>query len=362
MDAITQFSLGACIGAAVLGRRMGVRKAAVTGGLLGALPDADLFWPFDGPIESFVLHRSLTHSLPVHALITPVFAEGLRRLAGSLSEARWQTYLAVFLCLATHALLDSLTVYGTRLFWPLWPEPVGLGSIFIIDPLYSLPLLLVTLSALFLKTWTKGFGKALGAALVLSTGYLGWGAVAQQMAYSRAERVLAGANIPPARIIATPTPFNSLFWRVIAVDGSRYFNIYVPLLGDESTITAYAHPRQPASVECFEGNSTVSILRDFTDGFYRFDTHDRALVMTDLRMGLTPRYAFRFAVAEHGSAGFVEIAPRRIESERGSPGDMDWLKAGIMGRRAGRPAEARAAVDIKTGGGARPETPRETVC
>jgi inner membrane protein len=286
----------------------------------------------------------------------------LRRFAGSLSEARLQTYLAVFLCLATHALLDSLTVYGTRLFWPLWPEPLGLGSIFIIDPLYTLPLLLVTLSALFLKRWTKGFGKALGAALALSTAYLGWGMAAQQMAYARAERFLADADISPGRIIATPTPFNSLFWRVIAVDGGRYFNIYVPLLGDESTITAYAHPRQRASVECLERNSFVATLSDFTDGFYRFDTHDGALVMADLRMGLTPRYVFRFVVAEHGSAGFVGIAPRRIESEPVFPGDMDWLKAGIMGRRAARPAEAGKAVDIKTSGHARVEVPRETAC
>lgn len=362
MDSITQFSLGACVGATVLGRRMGVRKAAVTGGLLGVLPDADLFWSYDGPIDSFVLHRSVTHSLPVHALITPVFAEGLIRFAGSLREARLQTYLAVFLCLATHALLDSLTVYGTRLFWPLWPEPLGLGSIFIIDPLYTLPLLLATLSAFFLKRWTKGFGKALGAALALSTAYLGWGVAAQQMAYARAGQFMADAAISPGRIIATPTPFNSLFWRVIAVDGSQYFNIYVPLLGDESTITAYAHPRQHASIECLERNTLVATLSDFTDGFYRLDSYDGALVMADLRMGLTPRYVFRFVVAEHGNAGFVGIAPRRIRGERSSAGDVDWLKAGIIGRRATRPAEAGQAVNIKSNGLARVEAPRETAC
>jgi inner membrane protein len=205
MDTITQFSLGACIGAGLLGRRMGLRRAALTGGVLGALPDADLLWPFDGPIDSFVLHRSLTHALPVHALAAPAIAEALRRLAGSLRAARWRTYLAVFLCLSTHALLDALTVYGTRLFWPLWPEALGLGSIFIIDPLYTLPLLLATLSALFLKNWTRGYGRALGAALALSTAYLGWGAAAQQIALARAERVLAAAEIAPGRIMATPT-------------------------------------------------------------------------------------------------------------------------------------------------------------
>lgn len=362
MDTITQFSLGACIGAAVLGRRMGLRKAAVTGGVLGIVPDADVFWPFDGPVDSFVLHRSLTHSLPVHALVTPVIAEGMRRFAGSLRDARWQTYLAVFLCLTTHALLDGLTVYGTRLFWPLWPEALGLGSIFIIDPLYTLPLLLATLWALFRKRWTAGFGRAVAAALALSTAYLGWTAAAQQIAYARAERVLAAAAVSPERVIATPTPFNSLFWRVIAVDGGRYFNIYVPLLGDEKAVTAYAHPRQRASVECLERNGAVATLSAFTDGFYQFETRDGALVIADLRMGLTPRYVFRFVVAEHGGAGLVGIAPRRIESEPVSPGDIDWLEAGILGRRAVRPAEADAAVDIETIARAEVAAPRETAC
>jgi inner membrane protein len=362
MDGVTQFTLGAGVGMAVLGRRMGVRKSAVTGGLLGILPDVDLFWPYEDAVERFVLHRGHTHSLVVHALVTPVFAEGLRRLATSLREARMQTYLAVFLCLSTHPLLDSLTIYGTRLLWPLWPEAVGLGSIFIIDPLYTLPLLLVTLWALFLNRWTGGFKKALGAALVLSTAYLAWGAAAQQLAQGRAERLLAKANISPERLMATPTPFNTLFWRVLAVNGPRYFNIYVPLLGDESTITAYAHPRQPATADCLEHNGLVKTLSAFTDGFYRFDMHDRTLVMTDLRMGLTPHYVFRFVVAEHGSAGFTEIAPRRMPITRVAPGDLDWLKAGILGRHALRPAEARVVVDLRIGGRAGAEAPRKIAC
>lgn len=349
MDGVTQFALGAGVGMAVLGRRMGTRKAALTGGVLAIIPDADLFWPFEDTVDRFVLHRSLTHSLPVHALAAPVFAEGLVRLARSLRGARLRTGLAVFLCLSTHALLDSLTIYGTRLFWPLWPEAVGLGSVFIIDPLYTLPLLAVVVWGLFRRDWTGGFAKALAAAFVLSTAYLGWGAAAQQLAQTRAERLLAGAGVAPDRLFATPTPFNSLFWRVVAIDGPRYFNIYVPLLGDARTITAYVHPRQPAGVECLEYNGLVTTLSAFTDGFYRFETRDGALVVTDLRMGLTPNYVFRFVVAEHGSAGFMETPPRRLRVERTAPGDWNWLWAGVMGRRTIRPAEADDAVELTAG-------------
>lgn len=353
MDGLTQFALGAGIGMAVLGRRMGARKAALTGGVIAILPDADLFWPYEDAVDRFVTHRSLTHALPVHALAAPVFAEGLVRLAKTLKGARLQTTLAVFLCLSTHALLDSLTIYGTRLFWPLWSEAVGLGSVFIIDPLYTLPLLVVTVWALFRSRWSEKFGRTVAAALVLSTAYLGWGAAAQQIAEARAARLLAQAGVAPDRVFATPTPFNSLFWRVVAVDGPRYFNIYVPLLGGDGAITAYRHPRQPAGVECLDHNGLVTTLDRFTDGFYRFEMRGRTLVFSDLRMGLTPNYVFRFVVAEHGGAGFAETPPRRLRVERVAPGDWDWLWAGVKGRRVLRPAESGDAVALTAGAQAR---------
>ena len=55
----------------------------------------------------------------------------------------------VYLIFATHALLDAVTVYGTRLLWPVVDHPFGIGSMFIIDPLYTLPLMIVTVWALF---------------------------------------------------------------------------------------------------------------------------------------------------------------------------------------------------------------------
>ena len=362
MDTVTQFALGACVGAAVAGPRVGVRRAAMAGGVLGVLPDVDVFWPFEDAIERFVLHRSVTHSLVIHALVTPIFAEGLARLAGVSRGARPRMYLAVFLCLATHALLDSMTIYGTRLFWPIWPEAVGLGSVYIIDPVYTLPLLFATVWALLVARWNAAVGRVLGVALAVSTAYLSWSAAAQSRAESRAKSLLAEARIAPDRIVATPTPFNTLFWRVIAVHGSQYFNIYVPLFGAGGTETAYRHPRRPPAVECLGWNGAVERLIAFTDGFYRLEAENGVLAVADLRMGLTPRYVFRFVVAEHAPVGFRETTPRRIRTGRTAPGDIDWLKAGILGRRAIRPAEADRAVDLKAGVPLQTAEARETAC
>lgn len=347
MDSATQFVLGAAVGTAVLGRRMGVRKAALTGGLLGTLPDTDVFWPFDDPIDSFVLHRGVSHSIVVHAAVAPILGEGLVRLVSSLRDSRIQTYLAVFLCLATHALIDAMTIYGTRLFWPIWSEPVGLGSIFIIDPAYTLPLLIVFVWALFQKSWTPRFGKALTAALILSTGYMGWTAVGQQIAKSRAQAQLAKAGITVDRMFVTPTPFNTLFWRAVAIGGARYVNLYIPLFGGDAAVTAYEHPRKPPAIACWSGNGIVETVTDFSNGFVRFDASDKGIVLSDLRMGMTPHYVFRFVVAARQGSEIVDIPPRRLEPVRGAPGDGEWLWAGVRGDPMIRPIEADAAIPLK---------------
>lgn len=343
MDSLTQFALGAGVGIAVLGRKIGPRKAALAGGVLGTLPDLDVFYPFDDPIDSFVLHRGPTHSLIVQAALTPLFGEALVRIFKGLRDQRWRTWLAVYLCFATHALLDALTIYGTRIFWPLLPEPVGLGSVFIIDPLYTLPLLVAVVWALCLRSWTARFGNALTVCLVLSSAYLGWSLLGQRMALARASAMLADAGIEPDRLLATPTPFNTLFWRAIAIDGDRYLNLYLPVLGASDAATAYIHPRGTSG--CLAGLASAERLARFSKGFYRVDVEDGQVIVADLRMGLTPSYAFRFVVAELAGGEVVAVPPERIRGERRGDGDLDWLLAGIAGERTVRLAEAPAAFD-----------------
>ncbi len=376
MDSATQFALGATLGTALLGRRIGPVRAALAGGALGTLPDLDVLYPFDDPIDSFTLHRGPTHSFFVQALAAPIFGELLLRLFRKpknhegLDGQRIRTYLAVYLIFVTHAIIDALTVYGTRIFWPVFPEPVGTGSIFIIDPLYSLPLLVVTLWAIFKRRWSAGLGRAATVALVFSTAYLGWGLAAQQVVQARAATLLAEAGIYPERLLGNPTPFNSLLWKVIAVEGrgneGRYINLYVPLFGGPDKITAYVHPRAPeglANSGCLEalagalpetsddgasqgGATALAKLAAFSDGFYRIEERDGEIRVADLRMGMTPNYVFRFAIARETPEGLAAIAPERRRSERSANGDLEWLQANLTGTPMVRPVEVAALTDL----------------
>ncbi|MEX0694341.1 MAG: metal-dependent hydrolase [Rhodospirillales bacterium] len=341
MDSVTQFALGACVGAAMLGPRIGMRKAAVIGGLMGTVPDLDTFIPNADPVAAFTSHRGASHSLIIQALATPLFAEPLVRLFRDLGNKRVLSYAAVYLIFATHALIDAMTIYGTRLLWPLVDTPFGVGSIFIIDPIYTLPLLAVTLWALILNPGNPGFGRWLKGALIVSTVYMLGTIGLQGIAERKADAWITAHGLSPQRTLSIATPFNVLYWRTIVIDGDRYLNLYTSLLGD--TVSAYRHPRHPELEGCLIANPAFRDLTAFTKGFYRVEETDGKIIFSDLRMGLTPNYVFRFQLGEIiNGAPHPGTAPLREPTVRDAPGDLQWLWSGILGEAAVRTAEAAA--------------------
>ncbi len=315
------------------------------GAVLGTVPDLDVIYPYGDPVSDFVLHRGATHSLVVHAVVTPLFAEPLVRLFQGLRDHRVLTYGMVFIILATHALLDAMTVYGTKLLWPLTDYPFGLGSMFIIDPLYTLPLLAIVLWAFARSQMTSRLKRWTATALVVSTAYLGWSAVGQSIAEARAADALAARGIEPERTIAGPMPFNTTLWRVIAIDGDRYMNVYVPLLADAAADKVYAHPRGTDLPFCLDAVPMAKTVDTFSKGFVRFKREGDALLIGDLRMGVTPSFVFDFIVARWDGAAFVPVPPEQIRSDRTGEGDIDWLLAGMVGDPGVRLVEASALLE-----------------
>lgn len=140
-------ALGAAVSVAVVGRRMPVWKAAAIGAAFGTLPDLDVVIDYGDPVRNMTFHRAESHALFWLTLFTPAAAWLLARLTGMADNLRlW--CLNIWLILITHTLLDAMTVYGTQLLLPFSDTPLGVASIFIIDPLYTVPLL-IGLFALF---------------------------------------------------------------------------------------------------------------------------------------------------------------------------------------------------------------------
>ncbi len=321
MDSLSQLALGSAVGVAVMGRRTPVWKAALWGGIAGTLPDLDAFIDHGDALRNMTFHRAESHSLVYLTLFAPALALLVAKLHGELGLfRRW--WLALWLVLITHPILDWMTIYGTQLWIPFTDTPFGLGSMFIIDPLYTVPLLIGLGGALGLRNALGLRWNSVG--LACSCLYLGWAAAAQWRVEQVADRALAAAGIPYEQLLATPTAFNTILWRVVAMTEGGYVEGFYSLADPMPRIRFDRYSSNDALREALAGNWNVERLAWFTRGYYRLEQRDDRAVMTDLRMGQEPDYAFAFLVAEHGS-GWRVVPPESVGGRTDIRGGLRWL-------------------------------------
>jgi inner membrane protein len=323
VDSLSQLALGAGIGVAVMGRRTGVWKAALWGGVCGTLPDLDALIDHGDPVRNMTFHRAESHSLFFLTLLSPAIAAGVAKLHGEMDRfRRW--WLALWLALVTHPLLDNMTIYGTQLLQPFTDHPFWIGSIFIIDPLYTLPLLIGLLATAIARGPRRWRWNAAG--LALSTLYLGWSMVAQQHVRGIAERALLAQGLEVERMLVTPTPFNTVLWRVLAMDadGRGYHEAFYSLADGGRLPRFDRFERDPALYAALASDWAVARMSWFSHGFYRMrEVNGRALIV-DLRMGQEPGYVFEFAVAARGSPWHA-IRPVAVGSRGDTRAGLAWL-------------------------------------
>ena len=294
MDSVTQAVLGGAVSYTVLGRRLG-KRAALYGMALGTIPDLDVLIDFGGPIENMTHHRGFSHSLFVQALLTPIFVMLLSKLpfSRSASWARWS--VAVYLSFATHSLADFFTVYGTQIFWPLTNYPFTHSILFIVDPIYTIPLLVAVISALLMRDRNRAL-KINALMLGLSSLYLVWSTGAKSVIDNRVKKALAINGISTEVYESTPAPLNTLLWRGVAVDDDQYFEIWASIFDDVGQIQIQGFPRNEELISAIGDHPKIERLRWFTKGQYKVWQSDDQIIISDLRMGVEGAYVFNFEV------------------------------------------------------------------
>jgi inner membrane protein len=314
MDSLTQIALGASVGYAVLGSKVG-RKAIVWGAVLGTLPDLDVFLPYAGEVEAFTYHRGFSHSLFVHLLVSPFITWLILKLHSIDRQYTNQWFWLVFLSLSTHAILDSLTVYGTQLMWPFTEYPVAVSNIFIIDPAYTLPLLLGLVFALFpnVKATTARRMNFLG--IVLSSAYICWSLIAKVAIDQKVETALINRGIQVNAYVSTPAPLTTMLWRVVVMSDGDYYEGYASVFDKSTDVTLNAYSTYPELLDDIQDEWGVLRLQWFTRGFYSVRKKKDKVVLSDLRMGVECGYAFNFVVGKKTSSGikvgdFGKVAER----------------------------------------------------
>jgi inner membrane protein len=225
MDIVTHAVLGALVAQSISPVRHR-RLAALVGAGAALLPDLDVFIQSSShPLLVLEYHRHFTHSLlfaPLAALLATYLLAPLLR--ESLSRPR--LFALILLAYVSACLLDACTSYGTYLLWPLLNKPVALSLIAVVDPLFSV-LLLVGL----VQAWRHYSASAARWGLLMGLAYLFIGWSQQERALAQAEIWVAESGHKFIQLEAKPTLGNLLLWRILGVTEAGDLRVSALYLG-----------------------------------------------------------------------------------------------------------------------------------
>lgn len=318
MDSLTHIALGATITGTMLGRAHG-RKAYIAGAILATLPDLDVFIRHGNPVMAMVSHRGFSHSLLTLTILAVLLAWLFRRWRPSPSYGGAWLFAAIWITLVTHPLLDAFTSYGTQLFWPWRPTPSAWSTIFIIDPLFTLPPLVALVAGLVAGS-TRRTLRIAHWALGLCVAYLALSVGAKLTVEHRVRDQLQRQGVTIQSMFSTPEPFSILLWRVLARTPNDHVIEAISGVFDSRPAETLSQPLNTALPRGLPDLPSLNALRWQTGGWLRYDVVDNQLVVTDLRMGLAAGlYSFRFRVAQRDSQGqWHAVPPTRWGSRHGS--------------------------------------------
>ena len=292
MDPISQGALGA-LAATSIAKRDTARKAALVGWAAGMLADADIFIASESdPLLNIEYHRHFSHALlfiPIGALIGAAFF-------WLLTRRRWKLpfrdlFLFSLAGYATAGLLDACTSYGTRLYWPFSDERVAWNLISIVDPIFTMTMLVLLGVAVVRKRplWTR-------AALGFVLAYLGFGLIQRERTFHLQEALAAERGHPSIeRATVKPSIGNVLLWRSIYLHEDRWYvdAIRTGLFGASRIYEGESLPH--LSLEEVQSQFPAdSVIAGDLERFAHFSDHylawhpDQPDVLSDLRYAAVP--------------------------------------------------------------------------
>jgi inner membrane protein len=293
MDPLSQGVFGASFSQSFAKDKTKQLSALVIGALAGMAPDLDvLIHSADDPLVFLEFHRQFTHSLvfiPFGALLCTLIFYPVLKWARSTSTLSFaQIYLFSFLGYATHGLLDACTSYGTQLLWPFSNERFAWNTVSIIDPLFTLPVIVFISLAAYRKNVRYARIAFAYAVIFLSLGII------QNQRAAQAAYALAGQRGHQIeRLQVKPSLANRHLWKLIYEYDGRYYVDAVKLLWDREFITGTSiqkldvqrdFPWLPADSQQAKD---IERFRWFSDGFLALSTKNPDLIM-DIRYSFLP--------------------------------------------------------------------------
>ncbi len=332
MDSLTQIVLGAAVGEATLGKKIG-NKAMFWGGVAGTIPDLDVISTFFiSEIDSLAFHRGISHSItfavigamffgklihwiygstyhkwiaisskfvmllgflvlvtqlcarvnanPVLPMIIAVIFGGIvfyfniksRYLSNNTSDFKNPSIQAwiwfFFLGFFTHSLLDCFTLYGTQLFSPFSDYRVAFSSISVADPLYTVPFITCLLIAATMPRLSKRRRFFNNLGLFLSSAYLIFTLINKQYVNAIFTAELDRQGIQVKKSISTPSILNNILWSTTVDADSIFYQGFYSLFDEDKKINFVPIQKNHSIIQTEQPDYVIDILQWFSKGFY----------------------------------------------------------------------------------------------
>lgn len=320
MDSLTQIVLGAAVGEAVLGKKVG-NKALLYGAIAGTIPDLDTFASyFTDTVTAIEIHRGFTHSIVFAVFFAPVFGWIISKIEKK-SLANWRDWSwLMFWGFFTHPILDSFTTWGTQLFWPL-DIRLEFKNIFVIDPLYTLPFLIFLILAMRSKKGSERRKKLNNRGLIISSAYLLLTIGIKSITYNKFQNALEDHNIAYKHLQNKPSPFNTILWTANVETDDAF------LIGDYSFFDT-----KPIEFRRFSKNhhllgdlanrDKIMRLIRVSKGWFIISKKEGEIFFHDLRFGVLdlnapePTFVFTYHLIEDNGNIRVEETERKPEDAK----------------------------------------------
>lgn len=304
MDSISHIVLGGAIGEAMLGKKLG-RKGMLLGALANNLPDIDVLAnAFMNPVDAMIFHRGITHSFFFGALISLILAfiffKSYRKPGFTFKY--WFTFFLV--AIIAHDVIDYFTAYGTALLEPFSDKRFSANSIFVADPLFTIPLLISVFILLIIKGTREKRKKINRAGLIISCLYLLYTFINKTHVDIVMRKNLGKQHIAYTEYFTTPTALNNFLWYTVAKDKFGYHTGYYSVFDKKDTIEFNYFPRNELILILFPNDSDIEKLKKFSMGYYCFTKSDRSVYFNDIRFGQSSgpdsKFVFRYKVSADG--------------------------------------------------------------
>lgn len=330
MDSLSQIVLGAAVGNEILGKKLG-NKAILYGAVVGTIPDLDvLVGKFLDPLTAVEIHRGFSHSVVFFIILSPLLGLILKKLERKKDVTFKEATLFAYLCLQTHALLDFFTTWGTQLLWPL-EQRFSLQSIFVIDPLYTLPFLFCLIVSMRKNKSSKERLVWNRTGLIISTSYLFFTLFVQSVVLHKFEKQLEQNAISYQEIVVKPSPFNIVLWTTnVKVANGYWIGDYS--FFDTKPIRFQFIPHQEHLIAAIDKEAVIQQLKRMTEGWYCITQKEEQLYFNDLRFGLMNtepndlKFSFSYQITEeNGVIKAVELPNKNSAQAKKLLGEL-WVR------------------------------------